>query len=353
MIQKDAKAYHVLEILSMAGEVGEDMVSLLIPQPDYRKKILQRLLLENKIVRYQKDGVKGYRLTISGKRWMLQSDYNRFSYFLANGADASMRRSDLVHRKRQHRLAEMMALFFLAGTNLFRDEKPNIFQEQPTEAKLSQSVFYSSREWKDMGSLSTKVISSRGAGVWLTKNAVWLCYHLDGVTSWYGNVEKRADILLRSVLQEKGYSFSETRALLFYSQTDTLILEAKQQADIRDSPFEKFCCVPLDENGSLLLQILENAQMYQCLYQVLTEDLKSNAESNIINDGYNDALEPVLICFDFDIKRLLLFVMQLRYAQKKGEVICFDFQKEGVKQYCDEATQISTVDMEAVRENFF
>ena len=120
MIQKDAKAYHVLEILSMAGEVGEDMVSLLIPQPDYRKKILQRLLLENKIVRYQKDRVKGYRLTISGKRWMLQSDYNRFSYFLANGADASMRRSDLIHRKRQHRLAEMMALFFLAGTNLFR-----------------------------------------------------------------------------------------------------------------------------------------------------------------------------------------------------------------------------------------
>lgn len=95
----------------MAGEVGEDMLSLLIPQPDYRKKILQRLLLENKIVRYQKDGVKGYRLTISGKRWMLQSDYNRFSYFLANGADASMRRSDLIHRKRQHRLAEMMALF--------------------------------------------------------------------------------------------------------------------------------------------------------------------------------------------------------------------------------------------------
>ena len=72
MIQKDAKAYHVLEILSMAGEVGEDMVSLLIPQPDYRKKILQRLLLENKIVRYQKDGVKGYRLTISGK---IDSDY--------------------------------------------------------------------------------------------------------------------------------------------------------------------------------------------------------------------------------------------------------------------------------------
>lgn len=95
MIQKDAKAYHVLEILSMAGEVGEDMLSLLIPQPDYRKKIIQRLLLENKIVRYQKDGVKGYRLTISGKRWMLQSDYNRFLYFLANGADASMRRSDL------------------------------------------------------------------------------------------------------------------------------------------------------------------------------------------------------------------------------------------------------------------
>lgn len=174
--------------------------------------------MENKIVRYQKDGLKGYRLTISGKRWMLQSDFKRFTYFLENGADASMRRSDLSHRKRQHRLAEMMALFFLSGTNLFRDEKPNIFQEHQTETKLPQSAFFSSREWKDMGSLSTKVISSRGAGVWLTKYAVWLCYHLDGVTSWYGNVEKRADILLRSVLQQKGYSFSETKALLFIAK---------------------------------------------------------------------------------------------------------------------------------------
>ena len=49
MIQKDAKAYHVLEILSMAGEVGEDMVSLLIPQPDYRKKILQRFFISEHV----------------------------------------------------------------------------------------------------------------------------------------------------------------------------------------------------------------------------------------------------------------------------------------------------------------
>ena len=77
-------------------------------------------------------------------------------------------------------------------------------------------------------------------------------HHLD---VYKRQVEKRADILLRSVLQEKGYSFSETRALLFYSRTDIPILEVKRQADIRDSPFEKFCCIPLDENGSLLLQI--------------------------------------------------------------------------------------------------
>ena len=34
------------------------------------------------------------------------------------------------------------------------------------------------------------------------------------------------------------------------------------------------------------------------------------------------------------------------------EVICFDFQKEAIREYCGEKTKISTVDLEAVRRQF-
>lgn len=353
MIQKGSRAYQILEIVSMTGEVGEDAVTILIPQADYRKKLLQRLLQENKIVRYQKDGLKGYRLTISGKRWMLQCHAERFAYFLENGADATMRRSDFSHRSRQHRLAAVMSLFYLAGIEIFHDQKPEIFQPCERIIRLRRSAFYSSMEWKNMGSLSTKIISSRAAGIWLTECAVWFCYHLQGIHTWYGNIEKRADVVVRSLLQQHEYFFTSTRALLFYDSETFGALEPKQYAHIRESPFEKFCYIPLDEKGSIVLQLLDDIERYQYLYQVLTEDLEKSEDNTMIHDGYNDRKEPVLVCFDLDLKKLILFHLQLKYAERTGEVICFDFQKEEVEKICDAGIKVSTVDLEAVRELFF
>ena len=62
--------------------------------------------------------------------------------------------------------------------------------------------------------------------------------------------------------------------------------------------------------------------------------------------------KPVLICVDCDLKRLVQFISQLDFIGQTGEVICFDFQKEAVKEYCGKNAKVAAVDFEKFQENF-
>ena len=110
----------------------------------------------------------------------------------------------------------------------------------------------------------------------------------------------------------------------------------------------------MESKGAVLLQMLEDRDTYGQLISILSEDLKEKDETAyILHDGFNEAEMPVLISIDFDLKRLVQFITQLAYSGKTGEIICFDFQKEAIREYCGEETKISEVDFETVRQNFF
>ena len=86
---------------------------------------------------------------------------------------------------------------------------------------------------------------------------------------------------------------------------------------------------------------------------ILTEDLMQNPEQSRFScDGYNPDGLPTLLCVNGDLKRLIRFITQFQYQGRQGEIICFDFQKEAIREYCGEKTKSSTVDLEAVRRQF-
>lgn len=90
ILTKDSQAYRVLALVALSGECAEESLTLLLPQESYRQKVLRRLLEERLLSKYQKDGVKGYRLMRKGKETLLQLEWERFSFYLADGADFSM-----------------------------------------------------------------------------------------------------------------------------------------------------------------------------------------------------------------------------------------------------------------------
>lgn len=109
----------------------------------------------------------------------------------------------------------------------------------------------------------------------------------------------------------------------------------------------------MDENGVMLLKLLGNKPLYDDLRQILAEDLQPNPDAYIVQDGFNPEGYPVLICIDCDLKRLMIFRNQLVLSGKHREVICFDFQKDAIKEFCGKTISITTVDSNQIKEAFF
>ena len=239
-----------------------------------------------------------------------------------------------------------------------RSKKQPIFENIPKQSgELSQAAFFHPKEVKAQADFTRKIISSKMTGVLLSQAEVWLCYNMQAaVSKWFETVENRADILIQSILRSKQLCFNGTNALLFgrgMQQAVQCLEDAKMRVTILNAPFQRFCFIPLDENGILLLKLMYDAEAYQSLLAVLAEDLQQKEEQPfIIQDGYNQNGQPTLICVDCDLKRLIQFQTQLSYLGVQGEAICFDFQKEAIENYCGEQTKISTVNLETVRKNF-
>lgn len=348
----------MLSLLAMSGECSEGMLSLLLPQESYRKKVLRRLLEDKLITRRQKDEVKGYRLMYRGKKSLLQMSEVEFSFYLADGADFSMRRSAVTQRVRQHRISETLAMMMQAEVLLERNRKPSFFEADKIQVcEIPQAVFYHPREVKVKTDLTGKIISSRMTGIWLTDTEVRLCYNIgETLPTWFENVENRAEALIRSMLREKGMELNEMGVLLFgtgTAQAKECLANPKMRRYILNTPFCNFCYIPLNEKGVILLKLLAEHETFQDLRLILTEDLMQNPEQSRFScDGYNPDGLPTLLCVDGDLKRLIRFITQLQYQGRQGEVICFDFQNEAIREYCGEKTKISTVDLEAVRRQF-
>ncbi len=68
--------------------------------------------------------------------------------------------------------------------------------------------------------------------------------------------------------------------------------------------------------------------------------------------GMNPQGQYTLLCVDMDLKRLLNLVTQIRFMGLSGLVICFDFQAEGIKEFCGETVELATVNFEAVYNKY-
>ena len=89
MIVRNSQSYRLLTLVAMSGECSKEAMELLMPQDSYRKKLMMQLTGDNLIKGYEKNAVKGYRLSRRGKMLLLQMDKDRFGFFLEEGADAN------------------------------------------------------------------------------------------------------------------------------------------------------------------------------------------------------------------------------------------------------------------------
>lgn len=119
-----------------------------------------------------------------------------------------------------------------------------------------------------------------------------------------------------------------------------------------DASFSCFHFIPASAAGETMLRILCSPELKHSLTKLLLSDL-SNPDTalGLEHDAVWGGL-PVLLCFDFDMLRITRFYTALSLHGINGKIICFDFQKDMLKEYFGSMVTIETIDLEKFEGRF-
>lgn len=273
-------------------------------------------------------------------------------------------RSEVTRRLRLYQKAETYLTLLSAGIPFFADQKPDIFREGREAGILTMGnlpLFYSSREFKHIGSEATKIRNSRSMGVLLAPHCAYALYNTgDHVLKWEYRTEVRLNAFLQHYLQDFPYTgHPKVRAILTGKDMDTayqLLTSTggyKKSLFVADTSYEHFHYLPNTPEGETLLKLLVRPRLMKHLDQLLLSDLGSRQpDLPIDHDGVDASGNPAVLAYDFDLHRINRFNTGLNVYGRKGVMICFDFQIPCLKRYLTADIRFSSIDLSKFRKGF-
>ena len=206
----DTAAGLLLTLTAMSGELPTAQVNRLPGGDAYKIKVVKRLKKDKLLRTYYSDGLRGFRLTSTAKRLLMTSWAELFCPYLTGSSETNILKSELIRRLRLYRMAEVLVTMYNAGVAAFPWQKPDVFGPTPPsdDTWIEWSVYYSSREVKEIGSQQDKIRGSRATGVLLTEEDVFAVYNTGASEmKWEHNAELRLQVLLMMDLwRERFYS---------------------------------------------------------------------------------------------------------------------------------------------------
>lgn len=359
-------AYRLLELTAICGELPSELLCRLPESPSYLDVVIRNLKKDNLLRVYYRDKLRGYRLGIKAKDFLLSDNPDRFSFYLTGNADTNILKSEPARRLRLHRLAEVYVLMLNCGIRLFRDEKIPIFSPAGCSADhLPAAAFYSSREIKEKGLETVKIRGSRMAGVLLASSGIYLTYNgAHNFSKWDYRAEQRAKALLRNTLCNdrlaNEYTPDQLNGLMI-SHDMELLYQLLSTADtntrcffLLDGNYDHFYYLTNDRQGEVLLSLLCSIKMRSSLDRILSQGLRPRQQGlPFEHDALDCNHDPVMFSYLLDIPRLNRFHCALQMQERTGTLICFDFQKEILRRCFGDQIKIQTISYEKFEGRFF
>ena len=357
MVTINHQAYTILSLICISGEMDADTIyNINISSKKYIGRIITQLRDAGFIKLHTGNGLRGYRVTIKGKKQLLSNNHERFSYALEENAETNRVKSELRRRIRLQRIAEIIVLMNNVHVKTFRDEKAKLFYPGDKEQILDlypYTAFYTSREYKDIGGEIAKMRNARAAGLFITKTDAYMIYNTgDSRMKWNTSSELRAKSILRHYLaydmQVKSFKGREIGAVLFgknMSLATELMDNTNKNYFMIDGTFENFFYFTLDKNGEILTRILSNEKMRKSLNASLLHNLGPSDKNRLFeHDAFLEG-KPVLLNYFCDLPKLARFNSALSLQEIQGIIICFDFQEEFMSGYCSSNISFQTIKM--------
>ena len=378
----NTQPYLILELIGISGEVNSDSIYMIHPSHVYTRKMLSMLKNEDLIKLHTGKNLRGYRLTLKGKKLLLNNSPERFATALSDAAETNRIKSEVTRRLRLQKIAEIYITMRNAHIPIFLDEKPLVFYPdsggsavvqpfsavaQPRSAVVQplsavNSAFYSSREFKDIGGEMMKIKNARSVGVLLTRKDIFMIYNTaEFQMKWNVKSELRAKAILKHYLTQiramRQYDNTEIKAIVFGSDMEIaykFLTNTSKNYFMLDSSFQNFYFFSLDSRGETLTKLISSEAKHKALNATLSTDLlPPNAKLLMENDALDKDGNPVLFNYFFDLPRLARFNTALEIHDRQGTVICFDYQKPVMEKYCGNKISFQTIDAGKFERRFF
>ncbi len=359
---KDNKKLKLLQLIAISGEIPYSEIGRIIDNNSYTEKLITELKSNDDIVVFSKDKYKGYRLTRKSKMELIKQNKVRFEFFLTGTTETNRIKSELRRRLRLHRTSEIYITLLNSKVKVFRDEKPNIFlktETTPLETKILNPCFYNSIEIKNYGDETKKINSSRMIGYLLTQAKVFIVYNSNNsVMKWSYNNEYKNYLFAKHTfcknISNNFYISKNVQILIFGKSIEVLLellmttIELPKKNFFRiNYEFESMLFLTNDDYGETLLKLLCDDNKLSAFNKVLSKDYlpqKSNYFS--VNDAIAKDDTPVLFCCIIDLIKIAKFYSALNLHERKGIIICFDFQKEVLGKYFGDMVVIEALNFE-------
>jgi len=361
------KQLRLLTLMALSGEFPANQANRL-GSLSYMENVVKELKRGGLLRTYYKDKLRGYRLTAKAKALLLADSPSRFSFFLTGNSETNQPKSEITRRLRLHRMAESLITMQNAGVFVFRDEKPEVFYPEGAEPsvplRIESPAFYNSREVKELGTEFVKVRGARMVGMLLTASSAFVVYNPGSANCrWEYKSEMRTKALMKTLLCQQRLAGQYTPdavqgILLGDSMEMAYEVLAGQESGKRnyfvlDGNYDNFHYIPNNHDGEVILKILCDAQQSAELQSILSENLlPRTAGSHIENDGFDHQGDPVLFAYTFDLPRIARFHHALKLQERRGTIICFDFQAEILKKYCTAQVSFETISLQKYEGRF-
>lgn len=348
----------ILELTAVSGELPTEMVGRMAGGAEYKRLSVIEAKNNGLLKVRNKDGMKGYILTAKGRARLLANNPEGFSFFLNGSTESSHPPSSARRRARLHRLAEGYVLMQNAGAEIFRDKKPLVFSPNYCGGEVKAHAYYSSREIKESGQEFVKVKNSRSVGTLVLPDKCYLVYNCGaGMIRWYENAEERMQCEISSYLRRVGACGDNLQigGIMVAESMDTftgfLVNKKTQYAFPRDGgSFEHMHWLPNTSKGETIVKFLCDERLDSRFKQALRKNFSPVPSSFPFDVDAMDGTVPVLFAHTFDAARIERFVLSLEYERQLGSVVCFDFQRDLMKEFCSDRVFVKTVSLADVRE---
>lgn len=364
--QPNTLPYRLLSLTAISGEFPTSQLNRLPGSPYYLESVITSLKKEGLLRTYYRDRLRGYRLGRKAKFALLNRHPSRFGPYLTGDTDTNHLKSEVSRRLRLHRIAEIYITMDNAGISLYRDEKPQVFSPYGyDEGAISSPAFFSSREVKEMGIDTTKIRSSRFAGILLSSSGIFVTYNSgNSLMKWHYQSEMRVKALIWTTLCQQrlcnqfcpddisGLAFGNTMELAYQMLTSTG--GSKHEYFVLGNSYDHFYYLTANYQGERILALLCNPEKSAELEALLLQGLSGrNTDWHIEHDAITLDGIPVLFGYFCDLSRIARFNASLELLECPGLLICFDFQEDALRRYCGDQVCFQTIDFSKFEGRFF